>query len=175
VRIPSPPAEGDHRGTLTFDFAGEDRFLPVVLDVGYHVNSFVENFWLWLLIAAIALIALIILLVLLIPRLKKLKYRFRLTVQGQKAPPGHEVFLLKEGRPLYLDLTEGRILISSRRSGDSLARLVAVAKGVRLTVLRGECFPKLKEAPMNILDFDFLVRTNIEKRTDTGVRLSSAT
>jgi len=171
VRLPLPLEAGDHRGTLSFDFVGQDRFLPVIMDVEYHVNSFLENFWLWLLIAALLLIALIVLLIILIPRMRKLKYRFRLDVQGQKADKP-ETHVVKEGRPLDMDLSEGRIRVSRQRSDDSLARLVAIGKGVRLAVLKSEHFPTLREPPLNILDFDFFVRTNFEKRTDTGVRLA---
>lgn len=172
VRLPSRLPAGDQRGTLSFDFVGQDRFLPVILDVDYHVKTLLENFWLWLLIGAVLLAVLILLLIRLIARMLRPKYRFRLEVHGQKSDRRQDIHVVREGKPQYLDLTQGTLQISRSRGEGSLARLVAVGKGLRLTVLKSEHFPKLREPPLNILDFDFLVRTNIEKRTDTAVRLT---
>jgi Mg-chelatase subunit ChlD len=172
VRIPEAPQAGDHSGSLRFEFSGEDRFLPVVSQVDYHVNTFFENFWWWLLIALAVVILLVILLIWLLRRLKKVKYRFQLVVGSKKGEaPVHKI---KEGKPLYLELTEGGPAINPKRSPQSIARLMAIQKGVRMTVLKSERFPKFYDAPLDIRDFDFRVRLDLDKKKDVTVRLASA-
>ncbi len=175
VRIPSPPAGGDHTGTVRFVFASEVRFLPVVMEVSYHVNSFVENYWLWILAGVVVLAALILLIVLLASRLKKVKYRFRLVTGAAKPPKGkaEQVHRIVEGKPLYLELSGDRLHVEAKRTPNSIARLQAIQKGVRLTVLKSEHFPKLHDAPLNILDLDFQVRLDLDKKKDITVRLAS--
>ena len=175
VRIPSPPASGDHTGTVRFVFASEVRFLPVIMEVSYHVNSFVENYWLWILAGVVLLAALIVLIVLLTSRLKKAKYRFRLVTGAAKPQKGkvEQVYRIVEGKPLYLVLSEDQLQVEPKRTPNSIARLQAIQKGVRMSVLKSEHFPKLHDAPVNILDFDFQVRLDLDKKKDIPVRLDS--
>jgi hypothetical protein len=49
---------------------------------------------------------------------------------------------------------------------------MAIAKGVRMTVLKSERFPRFYDAPLNILDFDFRVRLDLDKKKDITVRLA---
>jgi len=170
VRIPAAVEAGDHSGTLRFVFSGEDRFLPVLSQVDYHVNSFFENFWWWMLIALAVLILIVLLILLLTRRLKKVKYRFQLVTAGKKGD--QPVYKIKEGRPLYLELVEDSLGVNPKRNPQSIARLMAIAKGVRMTVLKSESFPKFYDAPLNILDFDFRVRLDLDKKKDITVRLA---
>jgi Mg-chelatase subunit ChlD len=170
VRIPVSVEAGDYTGNLRFEFSGENRFLPVVTQVDYHVKSFFENFWWWMLIALVALILIVVLLVLLVRGLKKVKYRFQLVTGTKKAD--QPVFKIKEGKPLYLEIIEGGVAVNPKRSPQSIARLMAIAKGVRMTVLKSERFPKFYDAPLNILDFDFRVRLDLDKKKDVTVRLA---
>ena len=174
VRIPEAPEEGDHRGSMRFLFSGEDHFLPVVTPVDYHVNSFLENFWWWILIALAVLIALVLLLLLLVSRLKKVKYRFQVVMgaKAKKEDRAASVHTIKEGKPLYLDMGEDTVLVNPKRNPQSIARLMAIQKGVRMTVLQSERFPKLDDAPMDILGFDFRVRLDLDKKKDLTVRLA---
>jgi Mg-chelatase subunit ChlD len=174
VRLHAPPPSGDYDGSVRFVFAGPTSFLPVVMDVGYHVESFLESYWLWLVIGALVVVALVVLLILLIPRLKKVSHRFRLVVEGEKQGKAkdQELHAIKEGRPLYLELDDDRLRVSPQKQPGSLARLTAIQKGVRLTVLKSERFPKLWEVPLDILDFDFKVRMDLERRKDVVVRLA---
>jgi Mg-chelatase subunit ChlD len=170
VRIPVSVKTGDHTGTLRFEFTGEDRFLPVVSRIDYHVKTFFENFWWWLLIALAVLILLVVLIVALARRLKKVKYRFRLVTGDKKEEqPVHKI---KEGKPLYLEIAEGSVAVNPKRNPQSIARLMAIAKGVRMTVLKSERFPKFYDAPLNILDFDFRVRLDLDKKKDITARLA---
>ena len=172
VRIPGAVEAGDHSGNLRFVFSGDDRFLPVVSTVDYHVNSFFENFWWWLLIALAVLILIVVLILLLVRRLKKVKYRFQLVTGAKKADqPVHKI---KEGKPLYLEIAEGAVIVNPKRNPQSIARLMAIQKGVRMTVLKSERFPKFYDAPLNILDFDFRVRLDLDKKKDITVRLARA-
>jgi hypothetical protein len=170
VRIPEAPEGGDHTGSLRFLFSGEDRFLPVVNPVDYHVKTFFENFWWWMLIALAVLILIVVLILLLVRGLKKAKYRFQLVTGSKKGD--HPVFKIKEGKPLYLELSEGSVTINPKRNPQSIARLMAIQKGVRMTVLKSERFPKFYDAPLDIRDFDFRVRLDLDKKKDVTVRLA---
>ena len=172
VQIPPPLETGDHTGSLRFVFSSEDRFLPVVTEVSYHVKNFFENFWLWMLIALAVLIVLILLVIFLFSRLKKIKYRFRVVVGTKKGDKPEQVHKIMEGKPLYLELAEGSVNVNPKRNPDSIARLMAIQKGVRMTVLESERFPKLYDAPLDILDFDFRVRLDLDKKKDITVRLA---
>ena len=170
VRIPAAVDAGDHTGSLRFEFSGEKRFLPVVTQVDYHVKSFFENFWWWMLIALAVLILIVLLILLLVRRLKKAKYRFQLVTGSKKEDqPVHKI---KEGKPLYLEIAEGAVIVNPKRNPQSIARLMAIQKGVRMTVLKSERFPKFYDAPLNILDFDFRVRLDLDKKKDITVRLA---
>jgi len=177
VRIPSPPQSGEHTGSLRLVFSSEDHFLPVILEVSYQVKSFLSNFWWWILIGAVVLLLVIVLLILLFSRLKKVKHRFRLVVVKGKAATETtgQIYKIVEGKPLYLESVESEVLVNPKRNPDSIARLMAIQKGVRMTVLKPERFPKLYDAPLDIRDFDFLVRLDLEKRKDVTVRLARIT
>jgi len=170
VRIPAAMESGDHTGNLRFEFSGDKRFLPVVSSVDYYVKSFFENFWWWMLIALVVLILLVLLILLLVRRLKKVKYRFQLIAGAKKAD--QPVYKIKEGKPLYLELAEGEVGINPKRNPQSIARLMAIQKGVRMTVLKSERFPKFYDAPLDIRDFDFRVRLDLDKKKDITVRLA---
>jgi len=174
VQIPPPLEPGDHTANLRFLFSSEDRFLPGLTEVDYHVKSFFENFWLWMLIALVVLILLVLLVILLVFRLKKVKYHFRLVVGTQKGDEGKQIHKIKEGMPLYLELVEGSVYVNSKRNPDSIARLMAIQKGVRMSVLKSERFPRFYDAPLDILDFDFRVRLDLDKKKDITVRLARA-
>ncbi|MBN2553356.1 MAG: VWA domain-containing protein [Spirochaetales bacterium] len=172
LRIPGSIEAGDHTGTLRFEFSGDARFLPVVSRVDYHVKSFIENFWWWLLIALAVLILLVLLIVLLAGRFKKARYRFKVIAGGRKGDaPVHRI---REGRPQYLDISEGTVVVNAKRTPGSIARLMAIQKGVRLTVLKSERFPKFYDAPLDILDYDFRVRLDLDRKKDITVRLARA-
>jgi len=111
-----------------------------------------------------------VLIVALARRLKKVKYRFRLVTGDKKEEqPVHKI---KEGKPLYLEIAEGSVAVNPKRNPQSIARLMAIAKGVRMTVLKSERFPKFYDAPLNILDFDFRVRLDLDKKKDITARLA---
>ena len=169
VRIPEAVDSGDHTGDLRFEFSGDKRFLPVVSSVDYHVNTFFENFWWWMLIALVVLVLIVLLILFLIRRLKKVKYRFQLITGAKKAD--QPIYKIKEGKPLYLDLAEGAVTVNPKRNPQSIARLMAIQKGVRMTVLKSERFPKFYDAPLDIRDFDFRVRLDLDKKKDLTVRL----
>jgi hypothetical protein len=170
VRVPEALESGNHTGNLRFEFSGEMRFLPVVGSVEYHINTFFENFWWWMLIALVVLILLVLLIVFLIRRLKKVKYRFQLIAGAKKAEkPSYKI---KEGKLLYLELSEEEVTVSSKRSPQSIARLMAIQKGIRMTVLKSERFPKFSDAPLDIRDYDFRVRLDLDKKKDVTVRLA---
>jgi Mg-chelatase subunit ChlD len=171
VRLPEVPASGEHSGTLQFEFSSGDHFVPVVMPVEFRVLSFVGSYWLWILIGAVVLILIIVLIILLAVRAGRAKYRFHLVVEGQPSEQGYRIV---EGKPQYLEQVDGDIRISANRSPQSLARLMAIQKGVRMGLLKPERFPKLTDMPLNVLDFDFRVRIDLEKKRDVTVRLSSA-
>jgi hypothetical protein len=170
VLIPEDVEAGDYTGTLRFVFSGQNRFLPVVNTVEYHVKTFFENFWWWMLIALVILILIVVLLLLLVRGSKKAKYRFRLVTGSKKGD--HPVFKIREGSPLYLELSEGGVDVNPKRSPQSIARLMAIQKGLRMTVLKSEHFPKFSDAPLDIRDFDFRVRLDLDKKKDITVRLA---
>ena len=144
------------------------------MPVEFRVLSFVGSYWLWILIGAVVLILVILLIVVLAVRAGKAKYRFRLVVEGQPPGQGKDVYRIVEGKPQYLEQVDGDIRVSPTRGPGSLARLTAIQKGVRMGLLKPEKFPKLTDMPLNVLDFDFRVRVDLDKKQDVTVRLSSA-
>jgi hypothetical protein len=179
---PRLPA-GNYDGEIRFLFAGEDRFTPVVTPAAFQVtsvggtlaglgSSFRMHLLYWLLAAAVLVLLLILLLLLLLVRPGRARSRFRLTVEGRRRGPGVKVMTIVEGKPLFLEEAEGSVRISEKKSPSSLGRLAAIRGGVRLTVLRGEKFPRLKTLPPNILDNDLTVR--LAGKKELTIRLASA-
>lgn len=172
---PRLPA-GDYQATLQFQFAGEGRFSPVAMPVNFQVQSLLAGFraglWYWIL-AAVAIVALIVaLIVLLAVRSRKSKVSFRLVVEGRKAPRRSKAHTIVQGVPLFMDLVEGGVRIADARSEATIARLVAIPKGVRMTALKPERFVKLRNVPQNILDYELQIRT--EEKRELTVRLIGA-
>jgi len=175
---------GDYRGEIRFIFAGETQFTPVVTPADFQVKSLLAgtleglsssirlNLRYWLAGAAVLVALLVLLLVLLLARPGKARSRFRLTVEGRKRAPGGKALTILEGKPLFLEESEGSVEIVDKKSPASLARLAAVRGGVRLTVLRSEKFPGLKTLPPNILDQDLTVR--LEGKKELTIRLMSS-
>ncbi|MEE9307380.1 MAG: hypothetical protein V3V57_07665, partial [Spirochaetia bacterium] len=83
-----------------------------------------------------------------------------------------QIHKIIEGKPLFLELAEGTVIVNPKRNPDSIARLMAIQKGVRMTVFKSEHFPKFYDAPLDILDFDFRVRLDLAKKKDITVRLA---
>jgi hypothetical protein len=110
--------------------------------------------------------------ILLVSRLKKVKYRFRVVVGTKKGDKPEQIHKIKEGKPLYLELAEGSVNVNPKRNPDCIARLMAIQKGVRMTVLKSERFPKFLDAPLDVLDFDFRVRLDLDEKKDITVRLA---
>jgi hypothetical protein len=175
---PRLPA-GEYSGEIRFLFAGQTRFTPVVMPAAFQVHSVLgglrTGFRLhplyWLVPAAVLAVLLILLLVLLLVRPGRVRSRFRLTVEGRRRGPGAKVQTIVEGKPLFLEEADGTVQVSAKKSPSSLARLAAVRGGVRLTVLRSEKFPRLKDLPPNILDQDLTVRLGGKK--ELTIRLAS--
>jgi hypothetical protein len=180
---PRLPA-GEYSGEIRFLFGGQTRFTPVVTPAAFRVNSLLAgalaglrssfrlNLLWWLVAAGVLLVLLLLLLVLLLVRPGRARSRFRLTVEGRKRGPGAKVQTIVEGKPLFLEEADGTVQVSAKKSPASLARLAAVRGGVRLTVLRSEKFPRLKDLPPNILDKDLTVR--LAGRKELTIRLASA-
>ena len=123
-----------------------------------------------MLIALVVLVLIVLLILFLIRRLKKVKYRFQLITGAKKAD--QPIYKIKEGKPLYLEIAEGEMTVNPKRNPQSIARLMAIQKGVRMTVLKSERFPKFYDAPLDIRDFDFRVRLDLDKKRDVTVRLA---
>jgi hypothetical protein len=172
--VPRLPA-GDYSGTLQFQFAGEGSFSPVAMPVSFRVQSIVagywSGYWYWILIAAAAVALIVVLIVLLARRQRKVKVRFRPVLEGRRGSRQQKSITIAEGVPLFLELSEGGIRIVRAKSEDSLARLAAISKGIRMTVLKPERFVKLRTIPQNVLDAEFKIRT--EEKKEFTVRLAS--
>jgi len=172
--VPRPPA-GDYSGTLQFQFAGEGSFSPVAMPVSFQVQSLIagywSGYWYWFLIA-VAVVALIAaLIVLLAGRQRKVKVRFRPVLEGRRGSRQEKSITIAEGAPLFLELSEGGIRFARAKSEDSLARLAAIQKGIRMTVLKPERFVRLRTIPQNVLNAEFKIRT--EGKKELTVRLAS--
>lgn len=167
---------GEYHGEIRFAFTGETQFTPVVMPADFQVKSLRSSIrldlWYWLAGGAVLGALLVLLLVLLLARPGKARSRFRLTVEGRKRAPGGKAMTILEGKPLFLEESEGSVKIVDKKSPASLARLAAVRGGVRLTVLRSEKFPGLKTLPPNILDQDLTVR--LEGKKELTIRLMSS-
>jgi len=172
LRLQPRLPRGEYRGEIRFIFAGDPQFTPVVTPVGFQVESLLASFRYWLLAAAALIVALVIVLVILLARPGRPRFRFRLSVEGRKRGPGGKVLTIVEGTPLFLEEAEGSVRISGKKSPASLARLTAVRGGVRLTVLRGESFPRLGVLPPNVLDSDLKVR--LKGKKELTIRLANA-
>jgi hypothetical protein len=170
VRIAPRLPAGDYEASLRFQFTGESSFSPVAMPVRFHIQSLAVGFWYWIL-AGVAVVALIVvLIVVLAVRLRKAKVRFRLVVEGRRGFKQERTITIVEGVPLFMDESEGGVRIARTKSADTVARLVAIAKGVRMTVLKPERFIKLRNVPQNILDFELRMRT--EEKKELAVRLA---
>jgi hypothetical protein len=166
---PRLPA-GDYQATLQFQFAGEGRFSPVAIPVSFHVQSLLAGFWYWMLAAAAVVALIVVLIVLLAARLRKHKVSFRLVVEGRRASRRDKTNTIVEGVPLFMDLAEGGVRIARAKSEATIARLVAIPKGVRMTVIKPERFVKLRNMPQNVLDYEMRIRT--EEKKELTVRLT---
>ena len=175
VRIEPRPQAGDYQGRLQFQFAGDAGFSPVAMPVSFQVQSLLAGYWVgywyWILIAAAIVALIVVLIVLLSRRQRKVKVRFRAVLEGRKGSRREKPITISEGAPLFLDLAEGSLRIAPTKSEDSLARLVAIPKGIRMTALKPERFVKLRNVPQNVLDAEFTIRT--EQKRELTVRLAS--
>ena len=172
VLVPALPAAGEHSGRLEFEFAGPEGFVPVVMPVRFRVLSFFGSYRLWILIAIAAIVLAAVLIGLFAIRSRKARFRFHLVVEGQTSEQSQVIYRIVEGRPQYLDEQEGVLAVGPNRSPQSLARLTAIRQGVRMALLRPEKFPRLTEVPVSVLDFDFRVRVDLERKRDLTVRLA---
>jgi len=145
--------------------------MPISFQVQSLVAGYWAGYWYWILIAAAILALLVVLIVLLARRGRKVKVRFRAVLEGRRGSRREKPITISEGAPLFLDLTEGSLRISRAKSEDSLARLVAIPKGIRLTALKPERFVKLRSVPQNVLDAEITIRT--EQKKELTVRLAS--
>lgn len=174
VRLSSKLERGDYSGEVQFFFAGEDQFIPVVMEIDFHVKSFLGNYWGWILAFLILLILLIVAAILLISRIAGgSKVRFRLIVEGQILKREEEQFCLREGKFLFLTETNDMIRILKVRNPHCLAKLSVFRNTLRMALLKDNRFPKLRELPKDALDFSFRVRT--ESGKDINVRFGSMT
>lgn len=172
VRLSPRLPPGDYQTALQFQFEGQRRFEPVAMTVSFRVQSLLAGFWYWMLAAAAVIALIVVLLILMAARLRKIRVRFRLVVEGRKSSRQEKAFTIVEGRPLFLDQDEDGVRIADARSAASIARLAAIPDGIRLTVLKPERFVKLRSVPQNVLDFDLRIRTEAKK--ELTVRLTGA-
>ncbi len=168
IHIQQELESGDYSGTIQFFFAGEEQFIPAVMEVQFHVKSFLGNYWIWILIGIILLVILIILLILLISRLGKARVRFRLIVEDQTLSKEEELFTLREGKFLFLNELNDIVSISNKRNPKSLAKLSIIQKKLRMTLLKESRFLKLREVPKDVLDFNFRIRAESGKNINVG-------
>ena len=145
--------------------------MPVSFQVQSLIAGYWSGYWYWFLIA-VAVVALIAaLIVLLAGRQRKVKVRFRPVLEGRRGSRQEKSITIAEGAPLFLELSEGGIRFARAKSEDSLARLAAIQKGIRMTVLKPERFVRLRTIPQNVLNAEFKIRT--EGKKELTVRLAS--
>jgi hypothetical protein len=172
IRLAHRLPAGDYQATLQFQFAGEASFAPVAIPVSFHVQSLLAGFWYWILAAAAVVALIVVLIVLLAARSHRSKISFRLVVEGRRAARQDRMNTIVEGVPLFMDLDEGGVRIARAKSEATIARLVAIPKGVRMTVIKPERFVKLRNVPQNVLNYELRIRT--EEKKELTVRLTGA-
>jgi Mg-chelatase subunit ChlD len=173
VQLADPPAGGDYRASLQFFFTEGEAFLPTVTELQFRVQSVPEQVWQelqvrwWLLPAAAVLLALVVLMVVLLVRLirwtAQSHVRFRVAVEGQPGGRGEGVYALREGEGLFVDEVADLIRLDPARSARSVARLFVATRALRMSILRQERFPRLKEIPQDIRGETFRIRTESGK------------
>jgi len=157
IQVPDPPGKGEYQGTLEFLFASEEGFLPAVIPVSFEVRAGCR---IWLILAG-GLILLILLTAAIIWAVragKKTKIRFRLEIEGENIIKKEEIYMAREGRFLFIDQAEETITISAKRTPHSLAKLSVFKKLLRMSILKRECFPRLREVPADVRGFTFQVK-----------------
>jgi Mg-chelatase subunit ChlD/uncharacterized protein YegP (UPF0339 family) len=157
IQVPDPPGKGEYQGTLEFFFASEEGFLPAVIPVSFEVRA---DCRIWLILAG-GLILLALLTAAIIWAVvagKKTKIRFRLEIEGENIIKKEEIYTAKEGKFLFIDQAEETITISAKRTTHSLAKLSVFKKLLRMSILKREYFPRLRDVPADVRDFAFKVR-----------------
>lgn len=157
IKVPDPPDKGEYQGTLEFFFASEEGFLPAVIPVNFQVKA---SFRIWLILAGglILLALLTAAIIWAVRESKKTRIRFRLEIEGDNIIKKEQIYTVKEGNFLFIEQAEETITISAKRSPKSLAKLSVFKKLLRMSILKSECFPKLRDMPADIRDFTFQVR-----------------
>jgi len=157
IKVPDPPGKGEYQGTLEFFFASEEGFLPAVIPVSFEVRA---SFRIWLILAG-GLILLALLTAAIIWAVvagKKIKIRFRLEIEGENIIKKEEIYTAREGKFLFIDQAENTIIISAKRTTHSLAKLSVFKKLLKMSILKRERFPRLRDVPADVRDFTFQVR-----------------
>lgn len=157
IQVPDPPGKGEYQGTLEFFFASEEGFLPAVIPVNFQVRA---SFRIWFILAG-GLILLALLTAAILWALvagKKIKIRFRLEIEGENIIKKEEIYTAREGKFLFIDQAEETITISAKRTTHSLAKLSVFKKLLRMSILKREFFPRLRDVPADIRGSTFQVR-----------------
>jgi hypothetical protein len=158
--IPATLSPGDYQADIQYYFEGGNVFYPKAFAVTLHVNNFIENNLLVLiLVLAGGLILLGLLIFLLVKLIASSGTKFRLKVEEQPLKKGKDVFKVGAGKWLYLNESYGRLSIVPKRSLRSIGRVYGVKKGLEFEPLREEQFPGLKAAKQNVLGQKITVKT----------------
>jgi len=157
IQVPDPPGKGEYQGTLEFFFASEEGFLPAVIPVSFEVRASCR---IWFILAGgLLLLALLTAAIIWAVRAaKKTKIRFRLEIEGENIIKKEEIYTAREGKFLFIDQAEDTIIISAKRTTHSLAKLSVFKKFLRMSILKRERFPRLRDVPADVRDFTFQVR-----------------
>ena len=158
---------GIHKGTLYFTFSSSEHF-ETQIPVTFQINSFLQNYY-WLSAPAVLLLALIVFLLVKVVGGKQIV--FQLLVQERPLPKGKDTFAAKRGGDLYLKEGMDQFGISDKKTTRNIAQLAATEKGISMTLLKEDRFPGLKSSEKNILDKDYIIRT--ESGKDFHVRFNS--
>ncbi len=157
IQVPDPPGKGEYQGTLEFFFASEEGFLPAVIPLSFEVRA---GFRIWLILAAgLILLALLAAAIIWAVRAgKKTKIRFRLEIEGESIIKKEEIYKVREGKFLFINEAEDTIIISVKRTTHSLAKLSVFRKLLRMSILKREHFPRLRDVPDDVRGFTFQAR-----------------
>lgn len=157
IQVSDPPGKGEYQGILEFFFASKEGFLPAVIPVSFEVRA---SFRIWLILAGgLILLALLAVAIIWAVRAgKKTKIRFRLEIEGQNIIKKEEIYTAREGKFLFIDEAEDTIIISAKRTTHSLAKLSVFKKVLRMSILKRERFPRLRDVPTDVRGFTFQMR-----------------
>jgi Mg-chelatase subunit ChlD len=158
LRFPLDVPKGPTPATLSFSFASAARFTPAEASVELTRKGWIAERIVVLAVGLAVVLALAAALFILIWRLTRGKpIRFAVLISDEQVEGSPAS--LAPGRQLFLAESAGKFSLVPKRNARSLARFDAKNRALRLTALKQDRFPKMKDAPEEARGHSYVLRT----------------